>query len=207
MAAVVAGHQPIDDPDGATSEKVGWHEFNIVEWLRQSAADGDLTPAPERPNLTITTYATVRRLVIEHGSCRGVECGTREGGARAFADSEVIPAAQGDRHPTAADAFWDGPRATLNHEQDIRVAGVSTPSRREPWGDRFHRPTAWCRTIALAPRDRPEWPLDAAADDWIRCTQECCIHEAPALSPTRIRRRDAYAGCEPGPAGLVSAIA
>jgi len=31
-------------------------------------------------------------------------------------------------------------------------------------------------------RDRPERPLDAAADDWIRCTQQCCIHETAVVS-------------------------
>ena len=92
-AAVEAGYPPIDDPNGATAVGVGWHEFNVVDGRRQSVADGYLTPAAGRPNLTITTDASVRRLVIEHGSCRGVEYRTSEGGARAFADREVILAA------------------------------------------------------------------------------------------------------------------
>jgi pimeloyl-ACP methyl ester carboxylesterase len=39
-------------------------EFNVVDGRRQSAADGYLTPAAGRPNLTITADATVRRLVV-----------------------------------------------------------------------------------------------------------------------------------------------
>jgi choline dehydrogenase len=92
-AAVEAGHPPIDDGNGATAVGVGWHEFNVVHGRRQSAADGYLTPQTGRPNLTVTAGATVRRLVIEHGGCRGVEYGTSEGEPRAFAAREVILAA------------------------------------------------------------------------------------------------------------------
>jgi choline dehydrogenase len=92
-AAVEAGHPPIDDPNGATAEGVGWGEFNVVDGRRQSAADGYLTPAAGRPNLTIRADATARRLMIEHGRCRGVVYTVSEGGVRAVADREVILAA------------------------------------------------------------------------------------------------------------------
>jgi choline dehydrogenase len=92
-AAIEAGHPPTDDPNGATAVGVGWSEFNVVDGRRQSAADGYLTPAADRSNLTITTDATVRRLVIERGGCRGVEYGASEGATRAFAAREVILAA------------------------------------------------------------------------------------------------------------------
>jgi choline dehydrogenase len=51
----------------------GWTDFNIVDGVRQSAADAYLTPAMHRPNLDIVTDALVRRVIITSGRCTGVE--------------------------------------------------------------------------------------------------------------------------------------
>jgi len=92
-AALEAGHPSNPDTNGATGEGVGWQEFNVVGGARQSAADGYLRPAEGRPNLTIMTDASVRRLIIEHGSCRGVEYSTSAGDETAFVERDVVLAA------------------------------------------------------------------------------------------------------------------
>ena len=43
-AAVQAGHAPTDDSNGATATGTSWHESNVVDGERQSAADGYLVP-------------------------------------------------------------------------------------------------------------------------------------------------------------------
>jgi choline dehydrogenase-like flavoprotein len=72
-AAVQAGHAPTDDNNGATATGTSWHESNVVNGQRQSAADGYLVPAAGRPNLTIVADAHVRRLRVKHARCEGVE--------------------------------------------------------------------------------------------------------------------------------------
>jgi choline dehydrogenase len=79
-AALEAGHPLNPDLNGATADGVGWSEFTVVDGVRHSAADGYLRPAADRRNLTITTHSTVSRLVIERGSCRGVEYTTSDDG-------------------------------------------------------------------------------------------------------------------------------
>jgi choline dehydrogenase len=72
-AAVEAGHPVADDLNDGTGEGVGWNEYNVLDGARQSAADAYLTPVLDRPNLTVTTAAHARRLVLGGGRCRGVE--------------------------------------------------------------------------------------------------------------------------------------
>jgi choline dehydrogenase len=92
-AGVETGHPPNRDSNGAIAEGTSWNDMNVVEGVRQSAADAYLIPAAGRANLTIVDDASVRRLLIEHGDCQGVEY-TRHGQAhKAFADGEVILAA------------------------------------------------------------------------------------------------------------------
>jgi choline dehydrogenase len=72
-AAVQAGHAPTDDSNGATATGTSWHESNVVNGERQSAADGYLVPVAGRANLTIVADAHVRRLRVKHARCEGVE--------------------------------------------------------------------------------------------------------------------------------------
>jgi choline dehydrogenase len=89
-AAVQAGHAPTDDSNGATATGTSWHESNVVNGTRQSAADGYLVPVASRPNLTIVTDAHVRRLLLKHARCEGVEY-LKDGQIHAsFADREII---------------------------------------------------------------------------------------------------------------------
>jgi choline dehydrogenase-like flavoprotein len=53
-ACVEAGHPRADDPNGASRDGVALHDLNIVDGVRQSAADAYLTAAVRgRPNLVI----------------------------------------------------------------------------------------------------------------------------------------------------------
>ncbi|HEY0803690.1 MAG TPA: GMC family oxidoreductase N-terminal domain-containing protein, partial [Pseudonocardiaceae bacterium] len=72
-AALDAGIPSTVDPNGRVGDGAGWHDWNIVNGRRQSAADAYLRPAIDRPNLTVVTEAQVRQLVIENGRCLGVE--------------------------------------------------------------------------------------------------------------------------------------
>lgn len=72
-AAVQAGHDETEDSDGATATGTSWHESNVVNGARQSAADGYLAPIAERPNLTVVADAHVRRLLVKRNRCEGVE--------------------------------------------------------------------------------------------------------------------------------------
>jgi choline dehydrogenase len=47
--------------------------MNIVDGVRQSAADAYLRPVLGRPNLTVTTDALVTRLLLANGRCTAVE--------------------------------------------------------------------------------------------------------------------------------------
>ena len=89
-AAVQAGHAPIHDSNGATATGTSWHESNVVNGARQSAADGYLVPVAGRANLTIVADAHVRRLRVKHARCEGVEY-LKDGKIHtSFADREII---------------------------------------------------------------------------------------------------------------------
>ncbi|MEU3183823.1 GMC family oxidoreductase N-terminal domain-containing protein [Streptomyces sp. NPDC006923] len=92
-AAIEAGHPPSDDLNGPQGEGVAWSEVNVVEEVRQSAADAYLRPVLHRDNLTVATNAMARKLVIEGGRCRSVVY-RRNGEERAArAQREVVLAA------------------------------------------------------------------------------------------------------------------
>jgi choline dehydrogenase len=101
QAAINTGYPLNEDINGAQSEGVAWNEHNVVDGVRQSAADGYLRPILARPNLTVITEALVQRLIIEDGQCRGVEytasqpthVTTEAHTVRATADAEVVLAA------------------------------------------------------------------------------------------------------------------
>ena len=89
-AAVETGYPRNEDGNGAVAEGTCWHEVNVVDGKRQSAADAYLAPAASRPNLAIVTGARVRRLLLAHADCRGVEYSAGGQLHTAFADGEVV---------------------------------------------------------------------------------------------------------------------
>src|SRR4051794_20549672 len=72
-ACVEVGHPRVDDVNGARRDGVALHDLNIVDGVRQSAADAYLTPTVRaRPNLVIESGTRVLRLLLESGRCVGV---------------------------------------------------------------------------------------------------------------------------------------
>jgi choline dehydrogenase len=72
-ACVEAGHPRADDFNGAAGGGAALHDLNIVEGVRQSAADAYLTAAVRaRPNLVIESGTRVLRLLLESDRCVGV---------------------------------------------------------------------------------------------------------------------------------------
>src|SRR3954454_6540769 len=72
-ACVEAGHPRADDVNGASRGGVALHDLNIVDGVRQSAADAYLTAAVRaRANLVIESGTRVLRLLLETDRCVGV---------------------------------------------------------------------------------------------------------------------------------------
>jgi choline dehydrogenase len=88
-------------------------ELTIVDFARQSAADAYLTPAIGRPNLTVMTGAVVRRLVLSHSRCTGVEYLADSRVHMVHADREVVLAAGAVGSPQLLMVSGVGPAAHL----------------------------------------------------------------------------------------------
>ncbi|MGW4518208.1 GMC family oxidoreductase [Streptomyces sp. NPDC004393] len=73
QAAERLGYHHSDDLNGADQDGTCWWDLTIVDGTRQSAADGYLRPALNRPNLTVLTDALVHRLIVADDRCAGVE--------------------------------------------------------------------------------------------------------------------------------------
>lgn len=81
------------DFNGAQQEGYGHYQGTINNERRFSVADAYLTPAKDRPNLTIVTGAHVTGLVTSPGRVLGVDYVVWREARRAKATVEVIPSA------------------------------------------------------------------------------------------------------------------
>jgi choline dehydrogenase len=68
----------------------GWHHVNIKDGKRHGAAPAYLDPAAGRPNLHVSTYSHVSRLLLENGTCTGVESKRNDELVRVQANVETI---------------------------------------------------------------------------------------------------------------------
>jgi choline dehydrogenase len=89
-AAVEAGHPANPDGNAASAEGVWWHEVNVVDGRRQTAADAYLTPAAVNSCLRIVADARVCRLIIANTMCVGVEYTIGGQTHTAYAEREVV---------------------------------------------------------------------------------------------------------------------
>ena len=71
-AAQEAGVAFTPDPNGAEQDGVFYNQLTQRKAKRESAATAFLHPIKNRPNLTLLTKATVRRIVVENGRAVGV---------------------------------------------------------------------------------------------------------------------------------------
>jgi choline dehydrogenase-like flavoprotein len=91
IAAVEEAGYPLrGDLNGPHQEGAAFQDMNVVDGVRQTVADAYLRPALGRPNLTVTTSALARRLLLSDGRCTGVEYTTHAETVRAGATAEVI---------------------------------------------------------------------------------------------------------------------
>ena len=79
IAAVQCGYRRAKDISGGREVGFGPAFLNIADGKRVTAADAYLLPSLSRPNLEFVAQATVHRLRIENGHCRGVEYSTADG--------------------------------------------------------------------------------------------------------------------------------
>jgi choline dehydrogenase len=86
IAALEAGHPFNKDCNAGTGEGVSFHDYNVRDGHRVSAADAYLTPALGRLNLTVRDAADVQRLIMDGTTCRGVAY--RHGGRNSYAAAE-----------------------------------------------------------------------------------------------------------------------
>jgi choline dehydrogenase len=90
QAAVEVGYRPSTDGNGEQTEGVSWAEVNLVDGMRQSAADAYLRPALSRANLTLVTDAHAQRLLIEKSRCVGVRYSCAGEVTECRANEEVV---------------------------------------------------------------------------------------------------------------------
>lgn len=121
QAAVQTGLPYNEDFNGASQEGAGYYQENIRNGLRQSTARTYLKQCEQRPNLTVTTGALSKRILIEDGRAIGIEYErkTRKGSVteRAYARGEVIVAA-----------------GVINSPQLLELSGIGKPELLESLG-------------------------------------------------------------------------
>jgi choline dehydrogenase len=116
------GYPTAQDLNGADREGVSWPELNVVDGVRQSAADAYLRPILDRPNLTVITDALARRLMLSGNRCIGVEYSLAGDLHTAGAANEVILCAGAIGSPHLLQLSGIGPADALRgHGIDVSV--------------------------------------------------------------------------------------
>ena len=85
-----AGHTRVEDLNAGSMLGVSFPDALIFEGRRESTASRYLRPVMGKRNLTVLQRSLVRRLVVEHGRCTGVEYVHDGVAGRAVAAEEVV---------------------------------------------------------------------------------------------------------------------
>lgn len=107
---------------------------NIVDGVRLNAAMAYIAPHRDRPNLTIESLVSARRVVVSGGHAIGVEV-ERSGNVRIFGGDEVVLCAGAAMSPQLLLLSGIGPAEQLRHHGVAVVAdlpGVGTQCRDHP---------------------------------------------------------------------------
>jgi choline dehydrogenase len=121
-AAEAAGVPRIADCNGAQQEGGVLVQTTTRGGRRVSAADAFLAPVRKRSNLTVTTRAHVRRIMIERDRAVGVEYGEGDGRQVARAEKEVIVSAGAYGSPQLLMLSGVGPADHLReHGIEVRL--------------------------------------------------------------------------------------
>ncbi|MFF7214816.1 GMC family oxidoreductase [Streptomyces sp. NPDC008238] len=131
-AAVEVGHRFNEDCNSGSGEGVSFHDNNIRDGRRVSAADAYLTAATGRPNLTVRGDAHVQRLLLEGTVCRGVIYRVGHRTTQTVADREVIVTAGAIPSPALLLRSGIGP---ADH---LRSVGVDVVVDLPGVGENFH---------------------------------------------------------------------
>ncbi|MGA1285977.1 MAG: GMC family oxidoreductase [Rubrivivax sp.] len=116
-AAVQAGHPASDDFNGAHPEGVGRYQLTLRGRWRCDAATAFLSPAMNRPNLTVQTNAQATRVLFEGNRAVGVEWASGRDRCRARAGHEVILSTGALQSPHLLQLSGVGPAALLRQHR------------------------------------------------------------------------------------------
>lgn len=146
------GYRRLENFNSGDMFGAGWHMLDVVDARRQGVLVSYLTPALDRPNLTLRTGAQATRLIMENGRCVGVEYvqsaepagttgrvirdghsgNTQPGTRRAMASAEVIVSAGAIESPKLL--LLSG----IGHPEQLREHGIDTVSAVPGVGENFH---------------------------------------------------------------------
>lgn len=89
-AAAATGLARNDDFNGAEQEGTGFYQVTHKRGSRWTTADGYVTPAAKRPNVTVLTDTHVRKVVIADGQAIGIEAEVDGATVLLSCDREVV---------------------------------------------------------------------------------------------------------------------
>ncbi|MEJ6587541.1 MAG: choline dehydrogenase [Pelagibacterales bacterium] len=119
-AAAQAGHEINNDMNGYKQEGFGLMDTTIFKGKRQSTSHTYLHPVSDRKNLTIKTNLNVKKIIIENGKAKGVECLSNNNLINYYADEEVLLCAGSINSPQILMLSGIGPQDHLA-EMDVEV--------------------------------------------------------------------------------------
>ena len=119
-AAAQAGYEINNDMNGYKQEGFGLMDTTIFKGKRQSTSHTYLHPVSDRKNLTIKTKLNVKKIIIDNGKAKGVECINNNNSIKYFADEEVLLCAGSINSPQILMLSGIGPQKHLV-EMDIQV--------------------------------------------------------------------------------------
>ena len=119
-AAAQAGHEINNDMNGYKQEGFGLMDTTIFKGKRQSTSHTYLHPVSDRKNLTIKTNLNVKKIIIENGKAKGVECVSNNNLINYYADEEVLLCAGSINSPQILMLSGIGPQDHLA-EMDVEV--------------------------------------------------------------------------------------
>ena len=183
------------------SKEFAWNDHNVVDGVRQNAADAYLSPALGRPNLTVVTEATVQRLLIQDGRCTGIDYSVSPNGnaeaelraVRAAAQAGVILATGAIGTPHLLMVSGIGPAAHLReHGVDVLLdsPGVGSNLHDHPLSGVVY---SLSDEASAAPAEAPEMfvvrpPGDPALDGRLDAMMVCVnipVHSPAVTGPAR----------------------
>jgi choline dehydrogenase len=131
-ACTELGYPELKDFNSGDMYGTGWHHIDVVDGKRQGALVSYLTPALPRPNLTLRTEAQATRLLIEGGTCTGVEHTAADGLRQSRARREVIVSAGAIESPKLLMLSGIGPA------DQLRAVGIPVLVNLPGVGENFH---------------------------------------------------------------------